>query len=147
MRIAFRSIAALAVLLAASCKDSTPPRVEGPGVPARMDIVSGHLQEGTVGRELANPIVVKVLNAQGRPVANRVVNFVVTRGGGSVFAGAAQTNADGIAQERWTLGTSTADSQKVEVRAVDQSTGAPLVFDIHRGPQAWTGGHGAARGW
>jgi hypothetical protein len=57
-----------------------------------------------------------------------LVNFVVvTDGGGSVFAGAAQTNADGEARERWTLGP-VAGEHVVEARAVDQTTGDPIVF-------------------
>jgi hypothetical protein len=51
----------------------------------------------------------------------------VTEGGGSVIAGSAQTNADGEARERWTLGP-TAGEQILEARAVDQSTGDPIVF-------------------
>jgi len=93
-----------------------------------MAIVSGNGQTGTVGHDLPKPLVVLVRDAQDNPVPNQVVNFVITAGGGSVFAGANSTNADGIAQERWTLGTSTADSQVVEVRAVDNVTGEPRTF-------------------
>ena len=55
-------------------------------------------------------------------------SFRVTAVGGSVFAGSSVTNASGISQERWTLGTSTSDSQRLEARAVDNTTGAPIVF-------------------
>jgi len=63
-------------------------------------------------------------------LAGQIVNFVVASGGGSVFAGASVTNVDGVAQERWTLGLSTAEPQRVEVRAVDPSTGEPKVFGV-----------------
>ena len=133
MLLAFRPRACLVagttvLLVVGSCRDATSP--SAPGAPARLEIVGGDAQEGVVGEELPAPLVVRVLDASGRPVPNRVVNFVVTRGGGHVFAGAAQSDDEGRAQERWTLGTSTADSQKVEVRAVDQATGAPLVFGV-----------------
>src|SRR4030088_1044586 len=116
-------------LLAAAvgcCTDSTGP---GPhAIPARLDVVSGEGQEGTVGTELAAPLVARVVDANGAPIVGQLVNFRVTAGNGSVFAGSALTNSDGLARERWTLGTSTADSQKVEARAVDDQSGAPLVF-------------------
>ena len=115
-----------ALLLLASCEDGTAP--EGPGVPAALVVVSGNEQADTVGHELPEPLVVRVDDAAGNPIAGQLVNFVVTAGGGSVFAGAALTNDDGVARERWTLGTSTADSQRVEARAVDPETGEKLVF-------------------
>ncbi|PYO08463.1 MAG: hypothetical protein DMD30_08230 [Gemmatimonadetes bacterium] len=96
-------------------------------VPAAIDIVSGQGQSGTVAEELSQPIVVRVLNAGGQPLGGQLVNFRVIQGGGSVFAGSSLSNADGLAQERWTLGKSVADSQIVEARVVDASTGAALV--------------------
>jgi hypothetical protein len=129
---AFRRFLALAAILAvvtvaSTCgTDTTGPAPAGPA--AAMQIVAGDQQPAQVGTELPSPLVVKVLDAQGRVVSGQVVNFRVTSGGGSVFAGVASTNDSGVARERWTLGTSTADSQRVEARAVDNVTGAPLTF-------------------
>src|SRR5688572_6237071 len=117
----------VAAVLVLSCSD-TPTDNERPQTPASLDIVAGDDQNGVVGTELANPLVVRVENANGQPVAGQLVNFRVTAGGGSVFAEAGLTNAQGIVQDRWTLGTSTADSQRVEARAVDPNTGARIVF-------------------
>jgi len=122
--------AALAGGLLLGCDSPTGPG--GPGAPARLDVVSGDLQTGVVAGELAQPLVVKVLDEDGDPVAGQLVNFRVLAGGGSVFAGAAQTNAQGEARERWTLGTVAGDTQRVEVRAVDTTTGAALVFGAFR---------------
>lgn len=105
-----------------------PFRPDGPGRPAALQIVSGEAQEGVVGQELAEPLVVRVVDDNGQPVPGQLVNWVVTAGGGHVFAGAALTNAQGIAQERWTLGTSTEVENRLEVRAVDSETGERLVF-------------------
>jgi adhesin/invasin len=121
-----RALLAVLVFVGAACSDS--PTSKRPGIPAQLDIVSGNLQIGTVGTELPAPLVIRVLDAAGRPVSGQLVNFRVTAGGGSVFAGSALTNADGIAQERWTLGTSTDGEQHVEARAVSSSSGAALVF-------------------
>jgi N-acetylneuraminic acid mutarotase len=107
----------------ASCEHSvTPPPSEG----LSLSVVSGNQQSGSPGQELPKPLVVKVTKPNGRPVNNQVLNFRVVSGGGSVFAGTALTDSRGIAQERWTLGSD--GPQKVEVRAVDNRTGAPLVF-------------------
>ena len=112
--------------LSASGCDATPPELR-PGPPAAVSIVDGQSQSGVAGTQLALPLRVRVTDSTGRSIPNWVVTFHVTQGGGSVFSGAAMTSAEGIAVERWTLGTSTADSQRVEVRAVRED-GAPVVF-------------------
>jgi alpha-tubulin suppressor-like RCC1 family protein len=125
-----RRIAAwLPVAVFAACREptgSSHPRA------AFMQIVSGDGQQAVVGTELPTPLVVKVLDSAGAAVNSQVVNFRVVAGGGSVFAGTSVTNSSGLAQERWTLGTSTADSQRVEARAVDNVTGAPLTFAVFK---------------
>lgn len=121
----------LGSLLVLACKDS-PTENRQTRTLAALDIVAGNDQSGVVGTELANPLVVRVEDTNGQPVAGQLVNFRVTAGGGSVFAAAGLTNASGIVQDRWTLGTSTADSQRVEARAVDPNTGAAIVFATFR---------------
>lgn len=118
-------------LVAWSCGD-TPvvPLKAGPA--AALIVQAGQDQTGVVGRELAQVLQVKVTDASGRAVAGQIVNFKVIAGGGSVFAGAAITNDSGSAKERWTLGTVATDSQRVEARAVDPTTGAALVFGTVR---------------
>lgn len=93
---------------------------------ASVAVFDGNTQTATVGTELAEPLVALLLNQAGSPIAGYVVNFRVVTGGGSVFAGAAISDNNGIVRERWTLGT-VAGLQKVEVRAVD-SSGAAVVF-------------------
>ena len=115
----------IAAALVLSCgKDSpTAPRT---AVVGNLVIVSGAGQEGIAGEELPAPLAVKVLDQEQRPLAGQVVNFRVTVGGGSVFAGTAVTNSSGIASERWTLGT-TAGPQALEARAVSPD-GLKQVF-------------------
>jgi hypothetical protein len=124
-----RLLLALALLTAAACEN---PNDSGQRAPARLVVVSGDLQSDTVGKEVAQPLVVRVVDDRDRPVRNQLVNFVVTTGGGAVFAGSAVTNADGEARERWTLGTVAGDTQRVEARAVDASTGQAIVFGTFR---------------
>jgi protocatechuate 3,4-dioxygenase beta subunit len=123
------SLLCLLAAVAGSCRDSTSG---GSRIPATLNIVTGDLQEGTVGTELPTPLTVRVLDADGRPVAGQLVVFRVVEGGGSVFAGAANTDRSGIARERWTLGTSTSGNQRVEARAVESETGNPLLFGVFR---------------
>ncbi|HEX8830817.1 MAG TPA: Ig-like domain-containing protein, partial [Longimicrobium sp.] len=120
----------VAALTLASCDNPAGPDPDpsGSAVPAKLDVVAGGDQRDTVGQELPQPLVVRVLDARGRPVRDAIVNFRVISGGGSVFAGAALTNADGEARERWTLGTVARDTQRVEARAVDPATGQAVVF-------------------
>lgn len=123
------ALAFLALLAPAAC-DSPTGNTEP--IPARLDIVSGDLQTQAVAKELPQPLVVRVLDDKGHVVKGQIVNFVVTAGNGSVFAGASQTDQNGEARERWTLGTVAGDTQRVEARAVDPATGEALVFGTFR---------------
>ena len=118
----------LVAALVVACTESPTTNEQQTGVPASLDIVAGNGQDGVVGTELTNPLVVRAEDSNGLPIVGQLVNFRVTTGGGSVFAGSGLTNALGIVQDRWTLGTSTADSQRVEARAIDPNTGARIVF-------------------
>jgi hypothetical protein len=111
-----------------SCSESTTPPLVSAGPPASVLVVSGDNQIDTVGTELPDALVARVVDDHSIPVKGQIVNFVVTSGGGSVFAGSAITNDSGIVQERWTLGTVAGQPQTIEARAVDNVTGAPLVF-------------------
>ena len=87
---------------------------------ASVSMSSGNNQTATVGAQLSAPLIALVLNQEGQPIAGQVVNFVVTAGGGSVFASAVVSDANGLAGEIWTLGH-TAGVQMVEVRAVNSA--------------------------
>ena len=100
--------------------------------PLSMVLVSGNGQSGAPGAELTDPLIVKVTDASGRGLRNRIVNWVVTEGGGSVYGGVSLTNSDGHAQERWTLGPVEGQPQVLEARAVDSSTGEKLAFGTFR---------------
>ena len=113
------AVALIGLVATLSCADDTVGL--GEPVPTSMVVVSGTAQLGTVGVELAQPLVVEVRDASNAPMPEVLVNFVVVSGGGAVFAGAVETDGAGQARDFWTLGTSTADSQRVEVRSVSSS--------------------------
>jgi hypothetical protein len=126
--IRYRFVASTTLLLtvAGACRDSaSPPDKFNAAV--SMAVVSGGDQEALEYTELPQPVVVQILNAKGKPAPGQVVNFRVVQGGGSVFAGAAVTDANGIAREWWTIGGHIGRNL-LEARAVDPSTGAQLVL-------------------
>lgn len=81
----------------------TPPAVTGPGT--RVTHVSGNDQIAGVGQSLSQPLVARVADALGNPVAGAAVTFTVITGGGSIEGGAVVTDSEGMAASgRWTLG-------------------------------------------
>lgn len=135
-RVAAAWSALLALALAGCGADpvaSGPTGVETPPAGAlAVRIVAGDVQVGEGGKELAEPLRVQVTDQSNRPIPNYVVNFRVVSGGGSVYAGAAMTDANGRAADYWTLGPTSSDTQRVEVRAVDPATGQRLVYATFR---------------
>lgn len=103
-------------------------RVTGNMLPVAMLIMSGDEQVDTVGKEVKDPLIVRVMNEDSIPVQGQIVNWVITAGGGSVFAGTALTDSLGQARETWTLGTIADSVQAVEARAVDTQSGENLTF-------------------
>jgi arylsulfate sulfotransferase len=105
-------VAAIAGLDGASCGDDFT------GPPAHIDVMSGDAQSGPAGSQLANPLVVRVTDAGGRPVAGQPVVFRISSGGGSADSGFAFTDDDGLTQDHWKLGPT------VGVQRLDAVVGA-----------------------
>ena len=109
-----------------ACDDSA----SDPGLPEppfSLSIVSGSDQSSFAFTQLRDPIVAQLLNSRGRPVKGQVVNFRAVSGGGSVWAGASATDANGMVKDWWTLGHALA-TQVLEVRAIDAETGQQLIL-------------------
>jgi hypothetical protein len=114
-------------LLPGACGDTDPVGLEVKDQGLELTVLSGNDQSGTVGKELPQPVVVRVVDSRGRPRSGQIVNFVITEGGGSVFAGRGITNGQGLAQDFWTLGPKPGRNS-LEARAVDSATGERLLF-------------------
>ena len=71
--------------------------------PAALEKVGGDGQTGVVGQALPVRPEVLLTDAMGSPVPNRMIQFSVTGGGGSVDGGFS-TGQEGRASARWTLG-------------------------------------------
>jgi len=129
-RIAQRVVLLAAVttvgITLSSCEDPSVTSVDT--LAPILQLHGGHDQVGTVGQELPDPIVVRVVDERGRSVRGQVINFHVTSGGGSVSAATAITNEDGFAQERWTLGLDASEEQSLEARAGDAESGDRSSF-------------------
>jgi hypothetical protein len=95
-------------------------------VPAAIAVVRGNGQAGTVGALLADSVIVRVTDAGGRPVEDQPVTFSVTAGGGTVAPLTSNTNADGRAGVRWTLGA-TAGTQTGQAKVTGSGAPANLV--------------------
>jgi hypothetical protein len=99
----------------------------GDGQPATVAILQGNNQNTRVGEPLPEPIVVRVSDAAGRPVAQTRVVFTATSGSGaSISPSAVTTDNNGRAGAEWSLG-SLAGSYTAEAR-VDGSPAEPARF-------------------
>ncbi len=97
----WKALALATMLAACSSSGST-----GPQVATSLRKVSGDLQMGAAGIDLTNPLVVQVKDQSGQPMAGVTVTWAVTAGGGSVSRSSTVTDATGVAQVTWTLGSS-----------------------------------------
>ncbi len=92
------------------------------GAPAAITIIGGDGQSAVCSTVLANPIVARVTDAYGNPVAGVAVTWKVTQGGGSVTPIALVTAADGTVSASWKLGTGTTNKLKATVQGTDLHT-------------------------
>ncbi|MFL5381810.1 MAG: Ig-like domain-containing protein [Longimicrobiaceae bacterium] len=122
----------LAAIAAAACADSAGPELRQP---AKLEIVYGQGQTGTVGSRLETLVSVRVVDARGWPVAGQPVSFAVTAGGGSVSPATDLTNRHGVAQSWWTMGP-TAGAQTVEARVAAGATMLSTTFTARGTPGA-----------
>jgi hypothetical protein len=91
----------VAVVLAASCSEATPPTR---AVPASIEIVGAPAASAEVG-SFAGNLTVRVRDAAGNPVSGIIVSFSVSQGGGRVDPRANTTMSDGSVTTAYTLGT------------------------------------------
>jgi hypothetical protein len=131
VRRLFVVCAALAgVALHVSCTDSTAPVV---GDPAGIVIVSGDEQAARVAEQVAAPLVVRVVDAESRPVPGATVQFTAS-GGGSLTHTTAISLPNGTARTTWTLGPHVAEPQRVQARLTGGGAAASVVFSATAQP-------------
>jgi hypothetical protein len=127
-----RSTLVLIAFAATACgSDSKGPEKAGP--PATLTALSGSGQEGESGETLTDALVVKAVDAQGRPVPRALVMFAVTSGGGTLTAALDTTDAEGVASTRWTMGGALGAAQ-VTARVTGLITPAVFIATVKAGP-------------
>ena len=72
-----------------------------------LQVVSGNAQAGRTGAPLGSPVVVRVLDRDGRVVRGAVVTFIPAAGSGTVGTSTVLTDSIGEARTTWTLGSTT----------------------------------------
>jgi len=81
-------------------------------------IVMGDGQQGTVGTQLAQPLIVQAIDSRGRPARRLDVRWQVTSGGGHPSIDVTQTDQNGNTFNHWTLGTTAGQAQRLEARVI-----------------------------
>jgi hypothetical protein len=122
---------ATSILALSACSGGDGGTTPTVGPPTAIVSVSGEGQTAIAGADLASPIIVKVTSSTGAVVPNAVVTFSVTSGGGAVASATATTDASGLAQTRWTLGTTTGIGQTVDARVTTTAVPAPGAVTFH----------------
>ena len=132
MRFVRALAASLSLVSGAACggDDLVLP---GDQPPADIVIFDGNEQAGAVGTELADLLVVRVVDAQDQPVSGVPVAFELGAGagGGDMRPDTALTNADGHASSRWVLG-GTAGQQEVDARIAGASLAVTFSAEAER---------------
>jgi hypothetical protein len=124
-RYARRHSGAIAVLLAASglcCGGDDPSDVP---TPSMLEAIAGDGQTGRVSQELPDPLIVRVLDQSGNPVAGVNVAWAA-QGGGSVSPETVPSDADGTSSVRRFLGPS--PGEQTTTAAVSGLQGSPVTF-------------------
>jgi alpha-tubulin suppressor-like RCC1 family protein/protocatechuate 3,4-dioxygenase beta subunit len=108
---------------------AAPPEVLAGGagtVPALAYVLLGAEQAGAVGDTLPQPLMIRVEDADGRPVAGAAVRFRVTNGAGSISPESTVTDSSGVAVGRWLLLEPGAHRAEAVVESLESS---PATFN------------------
>ncbi len=112
-----RTVLALAALGVVGACGSDNDNTTAPLVATTITAVAAtNAQTGAVGKALAQPVGVLVVDQNGAPFANATVTWAVQTGGGSVASATSVTDATGTATVVWTMGpTAGTDSLKASL--------------------------------
>ncbi|MHC4611571.1 MAG: Ig-like domain-containing protein, partial [Planctomycetota bacterium] len=136
LRLALTAAAAVVVSAGACPIDQNTLQPPNEPTPTTLAVVSGNSQQQTVGLELADPLVVRLDDQDGDPMAGETVTFAVTQGSGSVATASVQTDASGQASATWTLGITAGTGH--QVTATVSGTSLSAVFSAQGNPDVPT---------
>lgn len=115
--------AAVAGVAFGACADS-PSSPADSGL--QLEIVYGNGQQGLIGLNLPEPIVVRVVDAAGHPRPGVGVEFEVLEGGGKLEPTYQLSRGLGLASTRWKLGEPVGRPQAIRAR-ISGVEGSPSV--------------------
>ena len=95
---------------------ATEPASAVVSTPSALIVVQGNAQTAQAGRPLTTPIVLRVVDANGKGMPKVPATIVVVLGGGMVDPATAISDSSGEMKVRWTLGTASS-SQALSVTA------------------------------
>ena len=98
--------------------------------------ISGDTQEAEAGETLANPLVVQVVDAHGKPMPGMIVTFDVSQDGGTLRTTTATTSSEGKAQTTLRLGA-TPGANTVTVTAIGILSSVTFTANGTRPPMYW----------
>lgn len=118
----------LVVATAVACGDSgtSDPDPDPDTTPAALLIEGGNNQSAEVGVALGAPLIVRVENAAGDPLNGKTIDWSVESGGGSLGSSSSTTNAQGLAQATYTVGSAAGPNQVVA--SVRDATNLTVTF-------------------
>jgi hypothetical protein len=102
-----------------------------PGTPHGVTVVSGDHQEGRVGTELPKPVVLRVVDSTGNPVADAPIALATS--GGSLADSSVRTDSTGKVMVRWRLGRDMG-SYTLSARVTGTDRTAPAVVTAKANP-------------
>ncbi|MEA2723485.1 MAG: adhesin/invasin [Gemmatimonadales bacterium] len=117
----------IALLLLAACGGGDGVVLPDEGEPAAITVLRGDDQRGRVGEPLNDPLVVRVTDTRGRPVAGATVafDFSSAGAGAAVVPEEKTTDANGEAEARLVLGTAVG-RQTGQARVVGSGGSGPI---------------------
>lgn len=134
---AFARFIPLALIAISACRDGAGPRE-----PDSVEKVSGDGQQTFAGATLPNPIVVRVRGTDGQPLGGVRIAWDVLAGDGEISPAFSTTNASGIAEAEWTLGTDAGSHEATAtVTSLDPARFLASTFappDCFEAPQSLT---------
>lgn len=118
-------IAAVALALAGCGDLLQEPDTGTDPLPVQIQAVSGDDQVGTAGAALPQPLRVRLVDPEGRPLRGLWIQWTAVGGSGTVKPRNGFTDEDGVAETTWVLGPASGPQQV----QVDVPGGTPMVFD------------------
>ena len=126
-----RIISLCGLASAAACSSDASTNTVA-ATPTSLSLVSGAQQSGVVGTALGSAVTFKVVDQSGAPVQGVNVTMTLSAGAGSLSSSIVTTDANGIANVTWTLGTvAGSDSLSASIGSLPTVTiGATALPDI-----------------